>query len=137
MSGGKSNSQQHQDSTQGSADGVNTGTQLVGGNNDVAQTVLKAGGGINLANAHIEQVPEAVAEAFDNLIALASSSIDANKALSQSAQNIIASQSSDALNKVGDRAEAATQPDLSTITKLVPVAIVALIALTVVQVFKK
>lgn len=136
MGGGSSSSSQKQETTQNELTGVNTGTQTQGVDIQQGQTVFKSGTAQRIEIEKIEQIPESVGAAFTQLIALANDSVKANMNLSTAGQAIISDLSKTSINKVGERAEAATQPDLSTITKLVPVMMIGIVAYALVKGFK-
>lgn len=133
MSGGSSSSSQKQETVQSTLEGVNTGQSIQGSNNATGQTVIKAGTSQRIEAVNIDAIPEELLGGFDKLIGSVNKALDINAA----GQGIIASTTAAAIDKVGERAEGATQPDLSGLSKLLPLGVLALVALVVIQVVKK
>lgn len=138
MSGGKSSTSEEQSSVQSSVSGVNTGKVAQGSSQqDEVQTKLVAGGGSRINIGRIDQIPEGVSIAFKDIVETVNKSLDLTRQTVTAGQQIVSDTTKSAINSVAQRSESSDQPDLSTITKLVPVLMVAVVAVGLVAVFKK
>lgn len=140
MSGGKSasSSKQSQETNQTDVSGLVTGDnlQIQGDGNQYGQTVLKAERGAEIAIGSIEQIPDEVGQAFQSLVNTVNNSLETVKELTTAGQKIVSDTTGAAIASVAQRSEGATNPELSAITKLAPLAIVATVAAIIIKVLK-
>lgn len=140
MSGGKSSSasKQSQETSQTDVSGLVAGDnqQIQGDGNLYGQTALKAERGSEITIGTIEQIPEAVGQAFHSLVNTVNNSLEAVQSVTAAGQKIVSDTTAAAITSVSQRTEAATNPELSAITKLAPLAIVATVAVIIIKVLK-
>src|SRR5690606_1351972 len=117
MSGGKSKSasSQSQSTAQTDVSGLVAGDnlQVQGDGNLYGQTALKAERGAEITIGTIEQIPEAVGQAFHSLVNTVNNSLDAVKSVTAAGQKIVSDTTASAITSVSQRSEGATNPELS------------------------